>query len=230
VRDGLAPAVAVLLCALLSTPVGAQTPGASPSPRPVVVHGQFLTLANGYLVFTTGDALAVDPALQAPQDLRLGNEIRATLDPSSHRVESLEVSHSWPGDVEIDKLPHYYLAADPRSARPGTSPSAAATGAAATITINVRVPGSTPAADDVYVSTDRSNFAPSEIRMVRVDASHWTARLSVPNGSTLRYDFTRGTLATLERSRSGSIVKPRSIVATDGEKTDDTVECWIDSQ
>jgi hypothetical protein len=220
VRGGLGLPIAVLLAGLLPGPVCAQTPRASPSPRPIVVHGQFLTLANGYLVFTTGDALAVDPALQTPQDLRLGSEIRATLDPASHRVESLETSHSWPGDIEID----------PRSARPAASPAAATTTAVATITISVRVPGSTPAADTVYVSTDRSNFTPSEIRMVRVDASHWSARLSLPNGSTLRYDFTRGSLATLERSRAGSVVKPRSIVASDGEKTDDVVESWVDSQ
>jgi hypothetical protein len=230
VRGGLGLPIAVLLAGLLPGPVCAQTPRASPSPRPIVVHGQFLTLANGYLVFTTGDALAVDPALQTPQDLRLGSEIRATLDPASHRVESLETSHSWPGDIEIDKLPREYLAADPRSARPAASPAAATTTAVATITISVRVPGSTPAADTVYVSTDRSNFTPSEIRMVRVDASHWSARLSLPNGSTLRYDFTRGSLATLERSRAGSVVKPRSIVASDGEKTDDVVESWVDSQ
>jgi hypothetical protein len=229
VRGGLRLPVAVLLTTLLPAPVCAQTPRASPSPRPLVVHGQFLTLASGYLVFTTGDALAVDPALQTPQDLRLGSEIRATLDPASHRVESLGASHSWPGDVEIGKLPREYLAADPRSARPAASPSAATT-AVATITINVRVPGSTPAADTVYVSTDRSSFTPAEIRMVRVDASHWSARLSLPNGSTLRYDFTRGSLATLERSRAGSVVKPRSIVASDGEKTDDVVESWVDSQ
>ena len=233
-RGGLAlPAAVAFLVGLLWTPVCAQTPRASPSPRPIVVAGQFLTLAHGYLVFTTGDALNVDPAFQAPPDLRLGSEIRATLDPTSHRVETVDVSHSWPGDVAIEKLPRDYLAVDPRSARPGASPPGAAgttTAALATVTIGVRVPGSTPAGDTVYVSTDRSSFAPSEIRMVRVDASHWTVRLSLPNGSTLRYAFTRGSLATLERSRSGAVVKPRSIVASDGEKTDDDVERWIDSQ
>jgi hypothetical protein len=234
VRGGIAlPAAAALLSGLLFwTPVCAQAPRASPSPRPIVVAGQFLTLDHGFLVFTTGDALNVDPALHAPPDLRLGSEIRATLDPASHRVETLDVSHSWPGDVAIEKLPRDYLAVDPRSARPGASPPGAAgtTAALATVTIDVRVPGSTPAGDTVYVSTDRSSFAPSEVRMLRVDASHWTARLSLPNGSTLRYAFTRGSLATLERSRSGAVVKPRSIVASDGEQTDDEVERWIDSQ
>lgn len=219
---------------MLAGPASAQTPSPSPSPAPTGVRGRFLAFANGYLVFTTGDALAVEAAFHPPAGLRLGVEIRAALDPLSHRVASIEVTdRSAPGDVDIDKLPREYVAVDPRSARATASPAPAASGtqaASATITINVRVPGSTPASDDVYVSTDRSNFTPAEIRMVRLDAGHWSAQLRVPAGSTLRYDFSRGSFSTIERTRTGAIVTPRMLTATDGEKTDDTVESWADSQ
>ena len=66
--------------------------------------------------------------------------------------------------------------------------------------------------------------------MVRVDANHWSAQLHVPNGSSLRYQFTRGSFSTLERTRTGAIVTPRAIVVTNAERTDDTVESWADSQ
>ena len=82
----------------------------------------------------------------------------------------------------------------------------------------------------MYVSTDRSNFTPAEVRMVRLDASRWTAQLRVPAGTTLRYDFSRGSFSSIERTRTGAIVTPRTLVASDGEKTDDAVESWADSQ
>jgi len=221
----------VLLC---GAPAFAQAPSPSPSPAALGVRGQFLALANGYLIFTTGDALALDPAVHAPPGLRLGVEIRATLDPLTHRVESLEATdHAVPGDVDIDKLPRAYVVVDPRSARAPASPAASganASSASATVTIVVRVPGSTPTGDDVYVSTDRSNFTPAEIRMVRLDASRWTAQLRVPSGTTIRYDFSRGSFSNIERTRTGAIVIPRTLVVSDGEKTDDVVEGWADSQ
>jgi hypothetical protein len=234
-RGGLATAIALGAALCCPAPACAQTPRASSAPSAVVVHGAFLTLGNGYLIFTSGDALALDPGLAPPAGLRLGVEIRATLDPASHRVKAIEIGHrAEPGDVEIDKLPREYVVTDPRSARATASPAAVAAAstprASATITINVRVPGSTPTSDDVYLSTDRSSFTPSEVRMVRVDASHWTAQLRLPNGSSLRYDFTRGSFSTLERSRTGAVVTPRAISVTDGEKTDDAVESWADSQ
>ena len=229
----LAGALAALVALASASPAPAQTPHPSPTPAALAVRGQFLSLGKGYLIFTTGDALAVDPALRPPPGLRIGMEVRAALDPSSHRVASLErADGSEPGDVDIEKLSREYVVADPRSARATASPAAAASSAPsaeATITIYVRVPGSTPAGDDVYVSTDRSNFTPSEIRMVRLDASRWSAQLRLPAGSRLRYDFSRGSFGNLERTRTGGIVTPRTIVATNGEKTDDTVESWADS-
>jgi hypothetical protein len=210
-----------------------QTPVPSASPSAIFVRGQFLTLSGGYLIFTTGDALAVDPALHVPPGLRLGVEIRATLDPATHRVVALEPgARNSPGDIDIARVPREYVVVDPRSAHSLPSPGVTASPppASVTITIEVRVPGSTPLTDDVYLSTDRSGFNPSEIKMVRVDASHWTAQLRLPAGSRLRYDFTRGSFSNLERTNSGAVVTPRSLLATDGERTDDTVESWADSQ
>ncbi len=66
--------------------------------------------------------------------------------------------------------------------------------------------------------------------MVRVDASRWSAKLELPAGTSLRYDFSRGSFSNLERDRIGGVVIPRSLVAVDGEKTDDVVASWADSQ
>ncbi|HMD02260.1 MAG TPA: hypothetical protein VKG44_04775 [Candidatus Baltobacteraceae bacterium] len=218
--------------AFLAQPAVAQTPAPQQTPAPLYVRGQFLALSHSYIILTTGDALALDPATTLPAGLKLGVPLRLTLDPLSHAVRAIEVDpRAEPGDIDASKLPREYVVADPKSSRSDASStsSAASPLTSVTITINVRVPGSTPQADDIYVATDRSNFSPAEIRMVRIDTSRWTAQLVLPAGTVLRYDFSRGSFSNLERTRDGSIVTPRSLNTVNGAKTDDSVAAWADT-
>ncbi|MGH7757389.1 MAG: hypothetical protein ACREM8_14050, partial [Vulcanimicrobiaceae bacterium] len=95
-------------------------------------------------------------------------------------------------------------------------------------TIVVDVPLNTPTGDDIYLSTDRSNYSPAEIRMNRIDARRWTIALKVPAGTELHYQFTRGSLASVERDRNGSLLTPRLLETRASVTVDDHVARWAD--
>jgi hypothetical protein len=204
----------------------------TPAPPPLPVVGQLLTISGGYLVFTTGDAVKLDPALKIPANAYLGEAVRVLIDGNSRTVVAIELAPRklLPGDVDANKIPRDLVRATPGSTRS----SAVAEGAAGfgahpvTVTINVSVPDNTPATDDVYLATDRTNFAPAEIKMIRVDARTFTTAVQLPAGTELRYDFSRGNFANIERDRLGGIVTPRALKALDGLQTHDTVRQWAD--
>ena len=229
-RIFFAPLLAFALLGVSSDPSSAGPPVA-PAPATLSVIGQVLVTSGGYLVFTTGDAVKVDPALTLPA-VRLGQFVRVLIDRSSRAITSIEIEpHSLAGgDIEAAQLPREFANASPKSRRV-VSAEGAAVGQLVhpvTVTINVRVPDNTPSGDDVYLATDRTNFGPAEIRMIRVDARNWTASLQVPSGTQLHYEFTRGNFATIERDKRGGIVNPRPLSAADNLQTHDTVDRWSD--
>ncbi len=222
----MAPAVAFALC-------GPERSFAEPASSPTIaVVGQTLTVANGYFVFTTGDAVKIDPALTPPAKWRLGQTVRIRIDRASHRVVAIDAAPRalGPGDLEAGNLPREFVSASPKSARSGPPAEAALAQAARTVTVTiaVHVPDSTPLGDDVYLATDRTNFAPAEIRMIRIDARTFSAALELQSGARLRYEFTRGNFATIERNKLGGIVTPRTLTAVDGLQMHDTVIHWAD--
>lgn len=208
----------------------------SPSPNPLAtpatlsVVGQVLVIDRGYLVFTTGDAVQIDPSLTVPT-IRLGQYVRVLIDRTSHAITLIEVEpHSLAsGDIEASKLRREFVNASPKSRREEVvgGPLGQLVHPV-TVTITVKVPDNTPGGDDVYLASDRTNFSPAEIRMTRVDARTWTASLQLSSGTQLRYEFTRGNFATIERDKRGGIVDPRPLTATDNLQTHDAVAHWAD--
>jgi hypothetical protein len=200
------------------------------TPPTISVIGQVLVVDRGYLVFTTGDAVKVDPALVLPP-IRLGQYVRVLIDRTSHAITLVEVEPRslGSGDIEAAKLSREFVSASPKSSRieiVGGQPGQLAH--SVTVTITVRVPDDTPSGDDVYLATDRTNFSPAEIRMTRVDARAWTTSLQLSSVVQLRYEFTRGNFATIERDKRGGIVDPRPLSAADNLQTHDTVAHWAD--
>jgi hypothetical protein len=74
-----------------------------------------------------------------------------------------------------------------------------------TSTIDVTVPPRTPPGDDVYVSTERSGWSPSEVRMDRVDARHFRLVLRLHRGARIAFRVTRGSYGTIERNAARAI-------------------------
>jgi hypothetical protein len=80
-----------------------------------------------------------------------------------------------------------------------------------TSTIDVYVPPRTPPSDDIYLSTERSGWSPSEVRMDRVDARHFRLVLKLRHGARVAFRVTRGSFGTIERDDNGAL--PRAHVA-----------------
>jgi hypothetical protein len=81
-----------------------------------------------------------------------------------------------------------------------------------TSTIDVYVPPRTPPGDDVYLSTERSGWSPSEVRMDRVDARHFRLVLRLRQGARIAFRVTRGSFGTMERDENRAL--PRAHVAS----------------
>lgn len=79
-------------------------------------------------------------------------------------------------------------------------------------TIDVYVPPRTPPSDDVYLSTERSGWSPSEVRMDRVDARHFRLVLKLHRGARVAFRVTRGSFGTIERDAARAL--PPAHVAT----------------
>jgi len=197
----------------------------------LVVDGVALVAANGYLVFTTGDAVKLAPDV-ATNGVTLGKPVRVVLDPLTHLATALDADPGpeEPGEVDAAALPRAYVAVDPRSAQvPSAGRGPGAQAGLATVTIDVKVPDDTPPGDDIYLATDRSGFSASELRLNRVDAHRWSVALQLAAGSTLHYLFTRGSYATVERTRGGGIAPARSVTAAGRTTVDDAVARWADT-
>lgn len=237
-------AFVALVLALAVAPALADPPPPVPSPSAtakaspgsvlpaVYVKGQVLTVSSGYLIFTSGDAVRLQDDLRVPPGVTTGSYVRITLDQVLRRVTEIELEPKivLAGEIDAANIPRQYVVVSPKSAPlpAPTGQTVASQGGAVDVTIVVHVPGNTPPSDDVYLSTERSSYNPSEIRMQRVDGSTFSVSMSIAANTTLKYEFTRGTYATVERDRTGGIVSPHLLNAAPNAKTDDTVVRWAD--
>lgn len=231
---------AALLALASAAPTPSPSPEASPAPAigawpglaPLLVKGQVLSIASGYFIFTSGDAVRMSPDLAVPKGVTTGSYVRITIDPLTHAVTAIEREPkiALAGEIEAASIPRDYVVVSARSA-PLPAPSVQAGGPASgpvTVTILVHVPGNTPPSDQVYLSTDRSSYSPSEISMQRIDGTTFSVSVSLAGNTTLKYQFTRGTYATVERDRTGGIIPPRVLNAAPNAKSDDSVARWAD--
>jgi hypothetical protein len=96
------------------------------------------------------------------------------------------------------------------------------------VTIDVTVPPRTPPGDDIYVSTERSGWSPSEIRMNQVDARHFRLELQVQRGARVAFRISRGTYGTTERDQSRALPPAHVAAGEPGAHVAVTVAAWAD--
>jgi hypothetical protein len=110
------------------------------------------------------------------------------------------------------------------------APSAAAVpeGKEVTITIVVSIPPSTPVGSDIFLSTERSSYNPSEIRMDQLDARRYRLQLPLHEGGRLAFRVTRGSFSTIERDAKGRLPPPHIATGQPGATLNITVEAWSD--
>lgn len=97
-----------------------------------------------------------------------------------------------------------------------------------TVTIEVTIPARTPAGSDIYLSTDRSGYNPSEIRMDQVDARRYRLQLRLRDGARLAFRVTRGSFATLERDSAGRLPPTHHLVASPNATLTVAIPGWSD--
>ena len=188
---------------------------------PLSIRGQVLAIGHGYVILASGTTVRMREGTLVPRGTTLGSSIRARLDRATGDVVSIELDPKDTGD-DVDGT---RVQAGGATATETAAPVRAA---AIVVTIGVTVPANTPPTDDVYVATDRSNFSPSEIRMQRTSSRRFTVSLRLPRDSKLRYQFTRGSYATVERKRSGGIAEPHALTVGASATIENTVERFAD--
>jgi hypothetical protein len=95
-------------------------------------------------------------------------------------------------------------------------------------TIEVTVPPRTPPTDDIYISTDRSGWSPSEIKMDRLDARHYRLGLKLHRGARVLFRVTRGSYGTMERDAAMALPPAHVLIAAPDTKVSVTVAAWAD--
>jgi hypothetical protein len=97
-----------------------------------------------------------------------------------------------------------------------------------TSTIDVTVPPRTPPGDDVYISTERSGWSPSELRMDRVDARHFRLALRLHRGARIAFRVTRGSFGTIERNAARALPPAHVALGEPDAHVTVVVEAWGD--
>ncbi len=97
-----------------------------------------------------------------------------------------------------------------------------------TVTIDVTVPARTPPGDDVYLSTERSAYAPAEVRMDRVDARHFRLALRLRRDARLAFRVTRGSYGTIERDAARALPPAHIAEGRPDAHVGVTVAAWAD--
>jgi hypothetical protein len=175
-----------------------------------------LACSSDGLAIAGGGVLRVSPQASCASVVP-GRAIAVTLD---------EQQRALPGPLDPAARPASALPAAAYAFAP--SSTAVEEGATITIVIVVTVPPGTPAGSDIYLSTERSGFNPSEIRMDQLDARRYRLQLPLREGARLAFRVTRGSIATIERDIKGRLPPPHIAIGTAGATFDVFVATWAD--
>jgi len=100
----------------------------------------------------------------------------------------------------------------------------------ASVTLRVVVPSATPAADTVFVAGDFQGWNPGSAAhaLIRQPDGRWSITLDLAPGSPIRFKFTRGSWARVEKGAAGEEIADRALTPQAGQTHDFTVARWAD--
>jgi hypothetical protein len=213
-------AALVVLALLLGTVVRAAN----------VITGEILDYEKGYVVLTSGASYPVAPNVTIvdaksgqPTSLKAepGVFAQLTVGPDG-MVTDLALSKT--AISAALKLPSLNTVAVP------LAPPGATAGELARVRFIVTVPPTTQASDQVYMTTSETSWAPTAVRMDRVDSRHFSAMIEVPVGKLFLYLYTRGSPQSLERDANGLQRKARELTlqSSDAQVERDAIQHWGD--
>ncbi len=206
-------AMAASLPAPIVTPSPAPTEGAAgatPPPNLLTYTGQLLDYRNNYVYFTSGDAF---PAVAAPRivDAFTGQPTtvaprakmfaQATFDPATKKIIELAITNR---RMQTSESLNAVAAFVVVGSTPAPAPELAGTnvtGRQVAVVFEVTVPPTTAFTDNVYISTDTSDWNPTAIKLDRVDAYKYRALRYFASGTKFAYRVTRGSWNSVERGQ-----------------------------
>jgi len=203
----------------------------SPTPQALQIGGQIVDYERGFIVFASGDAFRLDPAVVtkdattgAPPAYAIepGNYAVATLDPVSALVTLVRISRTpLAQGTPAAQIPRKYVAVESSPQPnpdliPAKSVYSSPLSPTETVTVVVEVPANTPYTDDVYLATDTSGWNPQAIKTQRMDGLHFRIQFELKGGTDFHYLFTRGSWQSVERDRAGMARKPRDLYVPGG--------------
>jgi hypothetical protein len=170
------------------------------------VYARLVTSSNGYVVTTSGAAYKlVGSAVTAGSSLDLGTFLKMRVDPQTNDAFDLAASKQ------------------PFSGGPLAAPFS--------VTFVVNVPTNTPPTDIVYLTSDAQNWVANAVRMAPIAADRWTATITLGQGSSLKYKYTRGSWQTVESNQAGIVIQNRTLLVPKSgtaQTVTDTVARWSD--
>jgi hypothetical protein len=193
-------------------------PSAAASP-PAEIRTVVLACRDARLAVAGGGVLRLDPATPCPADAA-GRTFALTFASDGAVVVRLRPARTGEVLETPDRIPPIAWAVAPRVPL--------ASGEKISVVVDVYVPARTPATDDIYLATERSNWNPTEIRMNRVDGRHFSATIVVARGTALALQISRGSYASLERDAARTVPPPHTIDAEPGVKLRIDVAAWAD--
>ncbi len=90
------------------------------------------------------------------------------------------------------------------------------------------MPPRTPPGDDIYVSTERSGWSPSELRMNRIDSRHFQIVVKLSRGARLAFRVTRGSFGTIERDAARTLPPAHIALGEPNAHVRVDVPAWAD--
>jgi hypothetical protein len=187
---------------------GAAPPGATPPSNLVTFTGQLLDYRKNYVYFTTGDAFpTVDdprivdaftglPTTVTPQAKMFA---KVTFDPATKKIIELAITkRRMQTSQSLGPATAFVVV----GSSPIPAPEIAGqnlTGKQVSVEFEVTVPPTTSFTDQVYISTDSSDWNPTAIKLDRVDGYKYRALRYFASGTKFAYRVTRGSWNSVER-------------------------------
>jgi Starch binding domain len=171
-----------------------------------LVFARLVTSNNGFIVTTSGAAYKlIGGAATSMGSLDMGTFLKLRVNPQDNTAFDLAASKQ------------------PFAGGQLAAPVA--------VTFIVSVPANTPPSDIVYLTGDAQSWVPNAVRMTPLSANRWTTTLTLGQGSSLKYKYTRGSWQTAESNPAGIEVPNRSLVVVKSgtsQTVTDTVARWSD--
>lgn len=222
-----APAVSPTLPPVATPSPMASAAGASPIPSPGVTGtalpafltytGQLLDYHNNYVYFSTGDAFPADALLRIvdasnglPTSMKPQAKMFAvaTFDPATKKIIQLAITRQrLPTSKTMGPVSAFAIVASTPAPAPELA-GQAVTGRQVAVVFEVTVPPTTSFTDNIYISTDTSDWNPTAIKLDRVDAYKYRALRYFASGTKFAYRVTRGTWNSVERGEDNLDAAP----------------------